>query len=114
MECLRCGVCCSRHPAFVGPGEIRRIVSHLGINQDDWRESYAGSGPGYFHYTPVRQIGGACVFLTRNGDVYACAIQPVKPDCCARWEPATDKKECREGMERRAGSVGYRDSSSAM
>jgi len=100
MECLRCGNCCRQHPAFVSPDEIRRIIAYLGISMDDWQQRYAGEGPDYHNHFPVRQVNGACVFLRKSGDKYACAIQPAKPDCCTDWIPGLDKKECREGMER--------------
>jgi Fe-S-cluster containining protein len=100
MECLRCGNCCTQHPAFASPGEIQRINSYLGITMDEWQRRYAGEGPDYYNHFPVRQVNGACVFLRKRGSKYACAIHPVKPDCCADWEPGLDKKECREGFNR--------------
>ena len=100
MECLRCGNCCTQHPAFVSPEEIRRINTYLGITADEWRRLYAGEGADYHNHFPVRQINGTCVFLKKHGSKYSCAIQPVKPECCINWEPSLDKKECREGMER--------------
>ncbi len=99
MECLRCGNCCTQHPAFVSPAEIRRITSHLGITPDDWARLYAGDGPDYHGYFPVRQSGGACVFLRYDGNIASCEIHPVKPDCCANWVPGLDKKECRQGFD---------------
>lgn len=104
MECLRCGTCCTRHPAFATPEEIARIIAYLGITPDDWERDYAGEGPDYFRYRPIRQTDGACVFLKKDGDRYACAVHPVKPDCCVKWEPDPDRPECREGM-RRLGKV---------
>jgi len=104
MECLRCGNCCTQHPAFVSPAEIQRITSHLKISPDDWSRLYAGEGPGYHGYLPIRQSGGACVFLRYEGNIASCSIHSVKPDCCVRWAPGSDKKECRDGLESRSDS----------
>ncbi|MGD9142366.1 MAG: YkgJ family cysteine cluster protein [Dehalococcoidia bacterium] len=104
MDCLRCGNCCIRHPAYVSPAEIRRITSYLGITTDDWSQRYAGEGPDYHGFFPIRQIDGACVFLRFDGDIAVCTIHSVKPDCCVRWAPGLDKEECRQGHERISGS----------
>ena len=103
MECLRCGNCCTQHPAFASPEEIRRINIYLGITIDTWHQRYAGEGPDYHSHFPIRQINGACVFLKKYGVKYSCDIQPVKPDCCIDWIPSLDKKECREGFDKSIG-----------
>ena len=100
MECLRCGTCCTMHPAYVSQGEIRRITAYLGITADDWTSRYAGDGPDYHGFLPVRQKEKGCVFLSYNGNIASCQIHPVKPDCCADWEPDPAKEECRRGIER--------------
>lgn len=106
MECLRCGNCCIQHPAFVSPPEIGRIIATLGISSDDWTRWYAGEGPGYHGYSPIRQEDNACVFLSYSGNTAICTIHSVKPACCVRWEPGMDKKECREGLDTHLASDG--------
>jgi len=98
MECRRCGVCCTLHQAFVRPEEVKRISAFLGISLDDWERSYADPRWEYNDYSLVRHVDGACVFLTRQDGLTACLVQPVKPACCAAWEPGPDRKECRRGM----------------
>ena len=100
MECLRCGTCCTMHPAYVSQEEIRRITTYLGISTNDWTYCYTGDGPDYHGYLPVRQTESGCVFLSYNGNIASCQIHPVKPDCCASWEPGPDKKECPRGAGR--------------
>lgn len=99
MDCLRCGNCCIQHPAYVNSSEIQRITSYLGISPDDWTRLYAGEGPGYHGFLPIRQINGACVFLTFDDKVAICKIHTVKPGCCVTWAPGPDKEECRQGLE---------------
>ena len=101
MACRRCGVCCARHQAFVNPEEIRRIVAFLGITMDDWDRRYDDSRWEYNNYRLVRHVNGACAFLSYENGLAACVIHPVKPGCCAAWQPGPDRKECREGMKER-------------
>ncbi len=98
MDCRRCGVCCTLHQAFVKPEEVGRITAFLGISAGEWERSYADPRWEYGEYSLIRHVGGACAFLTRQGRLAACRIQPVKPACCVAWVPRPDKKECRLGM----------------
>jgi Fe-S-cluster containining protein len=107
MDCLRCGVCCTLHQAFVKPDEVPRITAFLGIGADEWERSYADPRWEYSDYGLIRHVSGACAFLTREGGFAACHIHQVKPACCVAWAPGPDRKECRLGMERggvRAGA----------
>ena len=101
MECLRCGVCCTKHQAFVGPEEIGRIIAFLGITKDDWEQLYADPRYEYNNNRAIRHVKDRCAFLKYNGNTTYCDVQPVKPNCCSQWEPSEGKKECREGMEKR-------------
>ena len=98
MECRRCGVCCTRHQAFVNPPDIERILKYLGITNNEWEELYDDSRWKYSEYRLIRHVNGACAFLRYEGGLSTCIIHAVKPDCCAKWQPGPDKKECREGM----------------
>jgi Fe-S-cluster containining protein len=99
MDCLRCGVCCTIHQAFVKPDEVLRIMAFLSIGADEWELSYADPRWGFSDYSLIRHVGGACAFLTREGGIAACHIHQVKPACCAVWVPGPDRKECRQGMK---------------
>jgi Fe-S-cluster containining protein len=101
--CRRCGVCCTRHQAFVTPQDIDRILAYLGITAEDWDRLYDDPRWKYSEYRLIRHVGGGCVFLEYENGLAACAIHEVKPACCAAWQPGPDKAECREGMKMRAG-----------
>ncbi len=98
MTCRRCGVCCTRHQAFVGPADIARITAYLGITRDDWDRLYDDPRWRYTEYRLIRHVGGACAFLRFEAGLAACAIHPVKPGCCAAWQADPAKNECREGL----------------
>jgi Fe-S-cluster containining protein len=99
MECRRCGVCCTKHQAFVTQTDIDRIVKYLGITLREWDELYEDRRWRYSEYRLIRHVNGACAFLRFNEGLATCLIHEVKPACCARWQAGLDKKECREGME---------------
>lgn len=75
------------------------MAAWLGITPEAWEERYADPRWGFDIYRLVRHIDGACAFLVRENGLAGCAVHPVKPACCARWEAGYDKKECRAGME---------------
>lgn len=100
MECRRCGVCCTRHQAFVNPEDIVRIISFLGITMEDWERLYDDSRWQFSEYRLIRHVNGACAFLEYTGGLANCAIHPVKPACCAAWKPGPDRTECQEGRGR--------------
>jgi len=101
MECRRCGVCCTKHQAFVTPMDIDRIIHYLGITVNDWEELYDDSRWQYSEYRLIRHVDSACAFLSFNKGQSACKIHPVKPACCVNWQPGSEKKECREGREKK-------------
>ncbi len=98
MDCRRCGACCTQHQAWVKPEEIRRIIAYLGITTDDWERRYDDARWEWGDYRLVRHVNGACAFLRYDNGLATCIIHAVKPDCCAVWQPGTDKKECQAGM----------------
>jgi Fe-S-cluster containining protein len=100
VPCRRCGVCCTRHQAYVRPEEIERIVAFLRISPDVWDNLYDDSRWAYHDYRLIRHVNGACAFLKYDNGLATCAIYAVRPDCCADWQPGPEKKECREGMEK--------------
>ena len=98
MECRRCGVCCTRHQAFVTPTDIDRIIDYLGITLKEWDDLYEDQRWRYSEYRLIRHVNGACAFLRLDEGLATCLIHAVKPACCAKWEAGPDKTECREGM----------------
>jgi Fe-S-cluster containining protein len=97
MECRRCGVCCTRHQAYVSPSELQRIIAFLGINQDDWQKLYDDPRWEYGNRRLIRHVNGACAFLKYENRLATCTIYEVRPACCADWQPGPEKKECRVG-----------------
>jgi Fe-S-cluster containining protein len=100
LACRRCGVCCTRHQAYVRPEEVRRIIAFLGITGDDWNRLYDDPRWEYHDFRLIRHVNGACAFLEHQSGLATCTIYPVRPACCADWQPGPDKKECQEGMEK--------------
>jgi len=100
MQCLRCGVCCTRHQAIVNLDEIQRIALYLGISSKKWIQLY--SDPRWFSPKSylIKHEGDGCIFLDILNGLSYCKIQPVKPFCCLDWVPSMVHKECREGMLR--------------
>ncbi len=82
----------------MSPEEIQRIITFLGITSDEWKKSYDDPRWKSNEYRLIRQVNGACSFLRHDNGLATCAIYPVRPACCADWEPDLGKKECREGM----------------
>ncbi len=103
MECLRCGVCCTRHQAITGLKEAQGIASYLGISLHEWEELYSEPKWHSDNSHLIRHVNGACIFLRYAEQVSCCEIQLVKPSCCSDWIPNLDKKECLEGLRRTKG-----------
>ena len=100
MTCRRCGVCCTRHQAYVRPEDIRRITAFCAITETDWQRLYDDPRWEFNDYRLIRHVNGACAFLKYEEGLACCSIHPVRPACCAEWQPGPEKKECREGIDR--------------
>ncbi len=100
MECMRCGICCTRYQAIAGIDEMRRIAAYLGISDEEWINLYSEprwhSDKNYL----IRHVDSACIFLGYGDGISFCGIHPVRSSCCSEWVPGMDKAECREGMGR--------------
>lgn len=99
MECRRCGVCCTKHQAFVNPADIQRIIAYLGISMNDWDRLYDESRWDYSEYRLIKHVNGGCAFLRFDKGLATCLIHEVKPACCSAWKPGPGRPECREGMK---------------
>jgi Fe-S-cluster containining protein len=98
IECRRCGVCCTRHQAFVSPVDIERIITYLGITIDDWDRLYDDSRWEYSEYRLIKHVNGGCAFLRFDNGLATCVIHEVKPACCSSWKPGPERPECQEGL----------------
>jgi Fe-S-cluster containining protein len=98
MECRRCGVCCTRHQAYVRQAEMQRIIAFLGITEMEWSKQYEDPRWEYNDYRLIIHINGACAFLRYENGLAACSIYPVRPACCSDWQPGAEKRECRQGI----------------
>jgi Fe-S-cluster containining protein len=101
MACRRCGVCCTRHQAYVRPKDIKRITAFLGITEKDWEKLYDDPRWEFDNYHLIRHVNGACAFLKYEESLAVCTIHVVRPACCSEWQPGPEKKECRIGMEKK-------------
>jgi Fe-S-cluster containining protein len=106
MACRRCGVCCTRHQAYVKEEDIERIAAFLGVRRSDWESLYGDPRWEFGSFQLIRQTGGACAFLRYEQGMASCAIYPVRPACCADWQPGPERRECREGMKKGRTSRG--------
>ena len=100
MECIRCGICCTRYQAYLTLGEAKRIAREMGESWQLWRAKYTDPRwPGTESFLLLHQ-NGACIFLKRedNGKTTGCLIHRVKPSSCKSWLSGWDKRECREGL----------------
>lgn len=82
FSCTRCGACCTGKPGYVwvGPIEIDRLATHLGLSQDEFGRRY------------LRQVGGDlsliekpnldCVFW--DGKL-GCTVYEARPNQCQTW-----------------------------
>jgi len=100
MTCRRCGICCTRHQAYVRQEDIRRITAFLGITETDWQTLYDDPRWEYNDFRLIRHINGACAFLKYENGLASCSIYAVRPECCSDWQPGAERRECRDGMER--------------
>ena len=100
MECIRCGICCTRYQAIVSLDEVQQIASYLGISMNEWVKLY--SEPRWHSHKNylILHVNAACIFLKYAGKISYCDVQPVKPSCCYDWIPCPENKECREGLRK--------------
>ncbi len=103
MECIRCGICCTRYQAIVSLDDIQKIASYLGISIDEWVKQY--SEPRWHSHKNylIRHVNSACIFLGYVEKMSYCDIQSVKPSCCYDWISCLENKECREGVRKDIG-----------
>jgi Fe-S-cluster containining protein len=100
MPCRRCGVCCTRHQAYVTDAEVERITAFLGITAEEWEKTYDDPRWEFNNFRLIRHGDGGCAFLRYEQGLAACSIHSVRPACCSDWEPGPGRKECREGMKK--------------
>ena len=99
MECLRCGICCTRYQPPLTPEEVETIAKGLGLSPGDFLSKYVQiTVAGYL----LRQTEKGCVFLKwEEGEATAnCDIYPFRPDACRNWVASLSRRECQEGLKR--------------
>ena len=97
IDCLRCGVCCTRYQPRLTPEEIETIAVGLSLSTNDFLSRYVQQTTvGYL----LRQSEGGCVFLTwdEDGARASCSIYAFRPESCRDWVPSLSRRECREGL----------------
>jgi Fe-S-cluster containining protein len=103
MECIRCGICCTRYQAIVSLEEVQQIASYLGISMNEWVKLYCEPRWHSHKNYLIRHVNAACIFLKYTGNMSYCDIQPVKPSCCYDWIPCLENKECQDGLRKNIG-----------
>lgn len=81
FECQKCGACCEGRGGIVlGPADIARIATLLGIGTGLLRERYLCESNG----KTVARTGadGFCIFFKKNS---GCTVHHGKPDICRAW-----------------------------
>lgn len=97
IECLRCGICCTRYQPPLSPEELDTLAGKLGMSPDSFLAEYVQTTlAGYL----LRQTEKGCVFLDRETEelTAACRIHPFRPEACQSWAPSLSRPECREGL----------------
>jgi len=99
IECLRCGICCTRHQPPLSPEEVEATARNLKMTTSDFLTEYVQiTLAGYL----LRHDERGCVFLNREaGQATAtCRIHPFRPEACRNWIPSLSRPECQEGLMR--------------
>jgi hypothetical protein len=81
IDCTQCANCCRETRVEVSPEEIRVLAVHVREPEQDAVRQFTepdGSGPGRV----LRQVGGACVFLDREG---LCMVYEARPRPCREF-----------------------------
>jgi len=101
IACFRCGVCCERWSPLVGREEAARMAGALGLAIADFLSQYADVYPLRDDTHILRHTGAGCVFLRyEDGGLATCSIHDVRPEACRAFEPALERRECRDGLAR--------------
>lgn len=102
MKCFRCGICCMGPRVALARSEAARIAGSMGLTWPEWCDRYAQWQWTRGETCYIRQVGGACAFLERDGDsrIAVCAIHDFKPKACVRWTASLYRRQCQEGLER--------------
>ena len=82
FSCTRCGACCAGTPGYVwvGPEEIERLASHLGLSVAEFGSRYLRLVNGRISLTESRE--DACVFWDPSE---GCRVYEARPEQCRTW-----------------------------
>lgn len=97
--CRRCGNCCRwKGCVKVKDQEIDRIAAFLGVRVEDFIEDHTRLTPDRLHLSLLEKEDGSCFWLSEEGGVPACLIDPVKPQQCRdfpeKWNFPDWQKKC--------------------
>lgn len=84
MDCISCGNCCREISPVLDQEDIERILGHLGISEEEFRNEYLEVDEDKDLLMKQRP----CSFLCEDG----CSIYDVRPDNCRQF-PFTDEPE---------------------
>jgi len=98
VPCYRCGVCCVKWQPLLGPAEIRRLSTELGITPRTFKRRYTRPYPLRRGWHQLRDSGTGCVFLQWDEGVSGCSIHTVRPQVCRDWQAGLDRRECLQGL----------------
>lgn len=98
FECARCGNCCRWEGCVkVNDGEIDAIAEFLGMDVNDFLETYTCLRPDRTGLSLTEAENGSCIFF-EDGDFPRCRINEVKPQQCRdfplKWNFPGWQKEC--------------------
>ncbi|WP_456475627.1 YkgJ family cysteine cluster protein [Candidatus Pyrohabitans sp.] len=99
-KCRRCGRCCLTLGRAIkaSPGDLERwiregredVLLYLKLEEDG--DALVTDGT-----LEIGDESGRCVFLIKDGNVYACAIHETKPEVCAEY-PLNVGGVCKGGV----------------
>ena len=100
-KCRRCGRCCLtlRRAIKASPGDVERwicegreeVLLYLKVEEDG--DAIVTDGT-----LEIGDESGRCVFLIKDGNVYACAIHDTKPEVCSEY-PLNVGGVCKGGVD---------------
>jgi len=81
--CKKCGECCKQSPFVeLSKDEINALEQATGLHFDLFTNSKGVSADGYFLKF---QGDGACFFLNKSEDGYACGVYEARPEACKTY-----------------------------
>lgn len=81
--CKKCGECCKQSPFVeLSKVEINTLEQATGLHSAQFTNS---KGVGVDEYFLQFQGDGACLFLNKSEDGYACSVYEARPEACKTY-----------------------------